>query len=255
MVERIHPSQSLILAGLLNDYGVVCKYTGQFVRADRMYRRSLKLALDLAQSAERKELVATLYHNLGGIAHARRRYAEGLRHARRGIAIRKRIRPRDAVAVTADEAALAAILVDLGRTPEAESIYLRALHLFHRKLGSRHYEVGAVLASLGAIYSRKGNLREAERSLRRAALIIEGFLGRNHPRAASALNNLAVVCARRGKVTEAGALYRRLLRALEGQGRSTYPKTAMIRANYGKLQKMVAAREQERLVLELSRRS
>jgi tetratricopeptide (TPR) repeat protein len=197
------------LAALLNDYGVVCKYVGQFGEASRNYRRALKLIDGAGGVRNHGDFAATLYHNLGGVEHARRRFRQGLRYARRGIRLRKKVRPRDALALAADEAALAAILAELGRNSEAVEISLRVLARFQRDLGPKHAEVGAVSANLGPMLWKLGKAREAERRLRLAVSILDKALGRNHPRSASALNNLGYVCARNGKVREARALYRR----------------------------------------------
>ncbi|MFZ0520373.1 MAG: tetratricopeptide repeat protein [Candidatus Acidiferrales bacterium] len=235
LAGRGRASNPLLLVALLNDFGVVSKYTGRFAHASRMYLRALRIISGLNGVPNHKEIVATLYHNLAGIEHARRRFALALRYARRGIAIRKTIRPRDIPALAADESAMAAILFQSGRTSESARIFLRALGRFRRSLGPKHYEVGAVLANLGLVYWKTRRPRAAERTIRRAVSIHETQLGKNHPRTASALNNLALICARRGKRAEAGVLYRRVLRILDHQPRSAYPGAAVVRQNYKKL--------------------
>jgi tetratricopeptide (TPR) repeat protein len=182
-------------AALLNDYAVLCKYTGRFALAQRMYRLALNLIVRLNRRADYKDAIATLHHNLGGIAFARRRYAEAQRLARRGFNIRKSIRPRDALALAADEAALAAILAECGRTSDAATMCLHALRTFRRKLGPHHYEVGAALANLGALYWKTKRPKAAHRALRRSVSILEAALGKKHPRTTSAVSNLAFVCA------------------------------------------------------------
>lgn len=235
LVEQSRFRQPLDLAELLNDYGVVCKYRGRLGLAKKLYRRALRLARSRAFGNEK--LSATLYHNLGGAEHAGRRYALAMRYARRGIRIRKTIRPRDTIALAADEAALGAILTELKRTSEATTILLRALRGFRRSLGPKHYEVGAVLANLGALHLTAGRSGAAERSLRSAVSILEKALGKNHPRIASALNNLGVVCARRGNLAEATALYRRALTLLPGDPRSSPPGAALVKENLKRLQR------------------
>ena len=238
LATKARPSDPFLLAALLNDFGVVCKYLGRFALANRMYERALGLILSSGDSLDQREALATLYHNLGGIAHAQGRFGLALRHAQRGIEIRKTIRPRDALSLAADEAALAAILADSGRKSQAAATYLRSLRTSRRRLGARHYEVGAAMANLGALYLRMARLQDAERSLRLGVSILEEALGRNHPRAASALNNLAVVCARRGKLREADALYKRVLRMIERQPRSAQPTAALVRDNYKRFRRM-----------------
>ncbi len=219
----------LPLAALLNDYGVVCKYAGRFGEASRSYRRALKLIDGAGEVSNHLDFAATLYHNFGGIEHARRRFRQALCCARRGIAFRKRLRPRDPLALAADEAALAAILAELRRNSEAAQISLRVLAKFRRDLGPKHVEVGAVLANLGPMLWKMGKAREAERQLRLALSILDAALGKNHPRSASARHNLAFVCAQNGKVREASALYRRVMKIFGKQSRSAGVPAGILR--------------------------
>jgi Flp pilus assembly protein TadD len=233
MAERSRLARPVDLARLLNDYGVVCKYTGRLGLARRLYCRALKLARTQGPGAQ--TLLAVLYHNLGAVEHACVRNAAAVGYARRGIRIRKIIRPRDTIALAADEAALGAILADLDRTSEARTVFLRALRRFRRGLGPKHYEVGAVLANLGTLQSKAGRLGAAERSLRSAVSILEKAIGNNHPRIASAVNNLGVICARREGFDEADALYRRALKLLKSDSRSGRPGAALVKENLKKL--------------------
>lgn len=191
-------SNPLLMAALLNDFGIVSKYQGQFERAQRLYDRA---AAPISRSHPwSAEFRATLYHNRAGLEHARGGYRRALLLARRGLCLRRKMRPMDPEAVAADEAALAAILVDLGRLYEAEKILRRVLRFYCGKFGRRHYETAAVLANLGALHAKRGNFKVAERTLRQALPDLEQTLGRNHPRLRSVRNNLAVVRARAGKI-------------------------------------------------------
>jgi tetratricopeptide (TPR) repeat protein len=194
LASASRPTHPLLLAALLNDFGVLCKYTGQLATANRAYRRALKI-LKSGERPDHAQSIATIYHNLGGVAFARHRYAEGTRYARYGIKIRQVGRPLDRVALAADEAALAAILVESGHTSQALRILLRTLGAFRRKLSPRHPEVGAVLSNLGALHWKMGRPDSARRALRLSASILKKALGENHPRTASARHNLAIVTA------------------------------------------------------------
>jgi tetratricopeptide (TPR) repeat protein len=217
------------LAALLNDFGVLSKYAGRFARAKRLYERARKLIP--RDDPRYNQFRATLYHNLGGLEHARGRHARALLYARDGIRLRRNLRDRDPCDLIADQVALAAILVELGRFREAQKIQHRLLRVCRRRFGVRHYETASLLSNLGALYVREGRFDAAERTLRSALRVLEGSLGRNHPRLVSVLSNLATLRARRGNLSEADTLYARALRLLERQFGPTYPSVATVRAN------------------------
>jgi tetratricopeptide (TPR) repeat protein len=197
LAEKLPASDPVFLASVLNDFGVLCKYRGRLIEARRMYLRAMRIAARLDGAREGREFAASICHNLGGVAYAQGRYGEGLKFAQRGIRSRKQIRPRDPVALAADQAACAAILAELGRYAEATALLARALGVFRRQLGARHYEVGAALANLGATYWKMGKAKAAEQRLRHAMVILESALGKRHPRTAAARRNLAFVRKRR----------------------------------------------------------
>ena len=239
--NRSRSGSPLLRAALLNDFGVLSKYEGRFARAKQLYQRAASLIP--RGDSQRAEFRATLYHNLAGLEHARGHCAQALRYARRGLQLRKEQRPPDLIAITADEAALAPILIGLKRIREAEAILHRALRTYRRAFGERHYETAAALANLGALYSTTGRARAAERALRQSLDALESALGANHPRLRSVLNNLAVVCAHGGKVEQAHAYYGRLLRSLRRQHGPTYPSIALVPANRKTLMAVRHARQ------------
>ena len=102
---------------------VLYKYTARFATAARLYRRALAVTTQ-ALGPEHPD-VATIYHNLGGLEHARGRYTRGEPWARRAVTVRKRALGPDHPAVAADMAALAAILDAQGNDTEAEALYRR----------------------------------------------------------------------------------------------------------------------------------
>src|SRR5215813_9165484 len=94
---------------------------GHFDAARAFYERSLAIAEQHFGPLHPE--VATIYHNLGGLKHAR-----GCLRGRRAVRatsveIRERIRGSDHVDVAADVPALAAILDGLRRYEESEPFY------------------------------------------------------------------------------------------------------------------------------------
>jgi tetratricopeptide (TPR) repeat protein len=108
MAKTAFGSDHLEVVGILNNLGVLYKYTGQFAEARRLYRRALEIMETVLGPDD--SAVATLYHNLGGLEHACGRHAEGEPLARRSVEIRQKALGPDSVEVAADLAALAALL-------------------------------------------------------------------------------------------------------------------------------------------------
>src|SRR5262249_34625146 len=63
------------VAAACNNLAVLYKYTGRFDEAGRLYLRAMSL-LERLLGPEHPE-IATLYHNLGGLEHARGHFADG----------------------------------------------------------------------------------------------------------------------------------------------------------------------------------
>jgi tetratricopeptide (TPR) repeat protein len=212
------PADTTHLCGLWNELGVLYKYMGRFDEAGR-----------------HGAVLATVYHNLGGLEHARGRYAAGEPFARRAVAIRERLLGPDHPDVAADLAALAPILDAQGKRDEAAALMLRSLAILERTYGPNHYEVAVSLNNLAALRAAEGQTAEARRLYERSLAIKERQLGPRHPDVATTLNNLAVLHKKLGDARTAALLYARALSIFEASLGSEHPKTAACRANYGRL--------------------
>jgi tetratricopeptide (TPR) repeat protein len=191
----------------LNGLAMVCKYTARYAEAGRLYRR----ALPLARASRDTALVASIYHNLGGLEHALGRFALAEPFARRSVRLRVRALGQAHPDVAADKAALAAILDGRGKDAEAEALYREAIGCFARHLGARHFEVGFNWANLAALYHKMGRRAKAERAYARALRILEGTVGRNHPVVAGTLRNFGMLREEQGRWAEATRIGRRVL--------------------------------------------
>ena len=229
IAERVLGATDVLVGAILNDLGIVHKYQGRFDEAERAYRRAH--GIFLAARAEVSNELAALYHNRGGLEHARGRLAGGEPFARRGLELRERTLGPDHPAVAADAAALGAILDGLGKREEAEALFRRALTVFERTYGAEHQEVAVTLNNLAAHCQAKGDMEEAQRLYQRALAIKERRLGRDHPDVAVTLNNLAVLCRAQGRHSEAEPHYRRALTIFERALGASHPSTVACREN------------------------
>ena len=172
---------------------------------------------------------ATLHHNLGGVAHARGRYAAGEADGRRAVALREAALGRNHVDVAADIAALAALVEGTGRLDEAAALCRRAL-VFRRRLGPGHSEVGLSLAGLAWVRKKQGDLASADHLFRQSVAILEAVFGRGHSDVALTLANWASVLRRAGDERRARRLFERALRIFEKNLGPRHPHTRACRA-------------------------
>lgn len=226
-------SQDFHVAIVHNQLGKLGKHTGDFAAARRHYL----LALPIVQAHPwHPDLeLADLYHNLGGLEHARRRYAAGEPLARRAVQLRARRHGANATVVWLDRTAHAALLEGLGRYTESAKIYRRALPVFRRRFGTKHYEVAITLNNLGCVCAEQGRGAEAARFLRQALGLKEAEFGRQHLEVAVTLNNLATVLLDLDQRVAARALLRRAVRILELRLGRRHPNTRACQHNLAAL--------------------
>ncbi|MDB4981493.1 MAG: repeat-containing protein [Myxococcales bacterium] len=205
--ERVFGPDDLDVASLLNNLGVLRKYQARFDEAVVFYERALPMLEAHAKETGETGALATLYHNLGGIEHARGRYAAGEPHARRSIEMREAELGPDHVSVAADVAALAGLVEGLGRFDEAAALYERAIDTFTRKLGPESAEVALDLSGLASVRQAQGRVPEARALYERALALQEKVFGREHPEVAMTLNNFAALEREHGDRARARTLY------------------------------------------------
>lgn len=182
--EQAEPCDALALAAALNSLGLLCKDVAQYDEARALYDRALAL-LQGAPATDPRD-VAAVYHNLGGIEHARGNHAEGEAFARRGLAIREGI-GGDQLAIAVDMVALAALLDGQGKDDEAERLYVEALRILEADAAANAGEIAVALNDLAraaALYAE-------------ALAICERSLGADHPRTITCREN-AARCAAAG---------------------------------------------------------
>jgi len=180
-----------LLIGALNELGVLCKYSGQFEEGRHVYLRALGLAIALY--GELHPSVATIYHNLGGLEHARGDFAAGEPPARHACEIRRQLVGPDHPDTLADECAWAGLLDGLERYPESRPIYERALRIFERHYGPDHFEMAATLHNLAAVDAAEGDREVAAARAARALSIKEKLFGRDHPESLGTAALLAAI--------------------------------------------------------------
>ncbi|GIJ43284.1 hypothetical protein Val02_01700 [Virgisporangium aliadipatigenens] len=217
-----HPA----LVPALNECGILGKYTGDFEAAEFAYLRAL--SIDERHGGADPAVAAGILHNLGGLAHARGDAAAAQEWARRGLAVRTSTAV-DPLLVAADHAALAAILVDLGKAAEARAVLWGVLAVYRQDPRRHRYEIAATLHNLGALQFRTGDAAGAAITLRRALRMKRAALGRRHPDLGVTLYNLARCLQEQGRLRAARRYTRRALSILEGVVAEDHPTLAACR--------------------------
>ena len=234
MAEEALGSEALEVADLLNDLGILCKYTGRLDEAEPLYLRALTI-VERHQGPEHTD-IAAVYHNLAGLEHARGDYAKAEVLARRGVHIRERAVAADHPDLVADKAALAAILDGAGKDKEAESPAARgALAHFERRFGEDALRGRGQPQQPRRDPPPPRDEPEARDLYERALAIKEELLGDAHPDLAPTLANLAALHAAAGRTTEATPATRRAIAILEPSSTSDHPTLVACREDRARI--------------------
>ncbi|MEP6861815.1 MAG: tetratricopeptide repeat protein [Deltaproteobacteria bacterium] len=206
-------------AAALNELGVIGKFSGKFATAERHYRAALPIVRRLygARSAQ----MAVLWHNLGGLDHARGRFREGERAAKKSVEIGRAVLPARSLEQHAHEVAYGALLDELGRSREAIPMYRRALAAY-REAGDR-YEIASTLHNLAAAEHSAGAHADARVHYQEALREYRASVGAAHSDVGRALHNLATLEADTGRGAE--ALFARAVANLRSALGARHPTT------------------------------
>jgi tetratricopeptide (TPR) repeat protein len=216
-------------ANARNNLAVLYKACGRFDEGLHLYQQ----ALDSVMKWSGEDCLASsvIYHNIGGILHAKGDFTTAEPPGRKAWEISRRLLGEDDPRTLLDAVAYAAIVDGLQRYDESEAIYRRALAIFEQTFGPEHYEVASNLHNLAAVLCARGDLDQAEKLYRRALGIKEKLLGEDSPDAALTLNNLGALLTRAGRPEEAAGLLQRAVTILYDRVAPDHPHLALARAN------------------------
>jgi tetratricopeptide (TPR) repeat protein len=216
-------------AGARNNLAVLYKHSGRFDDGLRLYERALAAMI----AAEREECLAisVIYHNIGGILHARGDFIAAEAPGRRAWEISRRLLGDDDPRVMLDATAYAAILDGLERYDESEPIYRSALSIYEKAFAAEHAEIATTLHNLAAVLAAVGNNAGAEEHYRRALAIQERTFGGDHPAVALTSNNLGRLLIDSGRRGEGVTLLERAVAILEQRIAPEHPHLVAARDN------------------------
>jgi len=207
-------------AALHNMLGIVGKFMGTFDDAAAHYARALEIyEADGAGTG----VIATLHHNLGGLAHSRGDPVTAERETRRALELHTESHGPAHPDTAGDRGQLGAILSELGRHEEAERELRRAADDFAARYGPDHVEVAIARTALGAALHRMGRLDAADAEYRAGLAARERTQGPEHPMLAPTLLNLSALCEQRGDASQARAFAQRAADVLDGAVTEDHP--------------------------------
>ena len=212
-----------------NNLAVLYKYWGRFDEGLELYGQALPAVI--AAHGANSQAAATVYHNVGGILHARGDYTAAEAPARKAWEISRQLLGDDDPRTMLDATAYAGVLDGLKRYDESEAIYLAALAVFKQAYGPEHYEVAAALHNLAAVLAASGRYQQAEERYRQALAFKEKLLGANNPDVAITRNNLGKLLADEGRIAEGVPLLEAAVAALEARLPADHPHLLRARAN------------------------
>jgi len=230
--DTVLPADDLLISEALNGLGVIYKFQGRYADAEAVYRRALRI-VESGEGAP--DSLATLMHNLGGLAHARGDFAAGEPLARRAVELREAAHGRNHPAVAADIEAWGALLEGLDQLPHAERAYAEALATFESTLGPDSLEAASSAAALASLHQSLGRRDEALAGYERARAIREAKLGPTHFDLGITLNNLGMLLQEVGRPADARAALARALAIFEASLGPEHPHTRAAAANLATL--------------------
>lgn len=217
------------VADARNNLAVLYKYRGRFDDGLRLYEHALRCVTKL-RGGDCLE-ASVIYHNIGGILHAKGDFISAEQPGRKAWEISRRLLGDDDPQTQCDAVAYAGILDGLQRYGESEAIYRRALAIFENTLGPEHYEVAANLHNLAAVLVARGHSHEAEPLYWRALEIKKKLLGSENPEVALTINNLGSLLTSEGRHSEAVPLLETAVALLRDRLAPDHPHLALARAN------------------------
>jgi tetratricopeptide (TPR) repeat protein len=187
-------------AQVRNALGIVYKFSGRWDEGLRVYDEVLRGTL--VRDGEMSDAAAAVYHNIGGLWHARGEFVRAEPPARLAWEIARALRGDDDVETTRHAVAYAGVLDGLERHAESLAVYDRALTVFEAWYGPNHPEVGATLHNRAGAFARLGAHRNAEHDYRRALAIEENTAGVDAPDTALTRQGLGRLLCEMGRSDE-----------------------------------------------------
>jgi tetratricopeptide (TPR) repeat protein len=203
---------------------------------------------------DRSDLAAEFLQLRGHIKRILGELEESLAFYEQARDILSDIHGSETTALAEVETSLAGIYKDLGRYPEAETLYRRIIRIAE-SISGETLSLATSLDNLAGLYQTMNRDPEAEPLCRRALDIYVATLGAGHYDTALTMSNLGLCCKTNGKLPEAASLLEFAAQVIEVQAGPHSPVFARTLDNlgcvYGDLGRHAEAKELMARALEI----
>lgn len=152
-----------ILAGAINDYGILMADNARYDKAKILHEESLDLFLKYA--GEKDKETATAYNNLAIVLQELKELDKAEQYFNKALQLNIELLGEDRPEVSTNYNNLAFIYVEKEKFDKAEEYFRKSLLLKEKYFGKEHSMVGFALANLSAIQERIGKYDEAEKNI------------------------------------------------------------------------------------------
>lgn len=157
-----------------------------------------------AVEAELRDLIGTLYQEIGNYDRAEQMH-------RAALAIRRKLFGPESPQVAASLNNLGLALIAEDKLPAAEEADGEALAIRRQLFGMDNAETATSLNDLSSVYRQEGKLEQAKPMARQALATRQKLFGNEHLQVADSLRNLSIIMGDEGKWTESEAMARQVL--------------------------------------------
>jgi tetratricopeptide (TPR) repeat protein len=199
--QLVPPGEDAVLAGYLNEQGIMLHSAGQYSEAQPPLERALAI-WEKALGPEHPH-VATSLNNLAELYHTQGQYAKAVPLYQRSLAIWEKALGPEHPHVATSLNNLAELYHTQEQYAKAIPLYQRSLAIWEKALGPEHPDVAASLNNLAGLYYAQGQYAKAAPLYQRSLAILEKTLGPEHPDVAASLENYVALLRELDRTAEA----------------------------------------------------
>jgi CHAT domain-containing protein/Tfp pilus assembly protein PilF len=231
--EKAFGTDSLEVAQVLNDLGLLYVEAGDYAKAEAVLQRDLSIKEKKFGAEDAK--VAMSLNTLGLLYSEKGDYAKAEAMLKKSLAMMEKKAGKEALDLAPVLNNLARTYQQTGDYVKAEPLFERALSLRKKILGDAHPDVARSLGNLAEVYFLKGDYGKAEPLLVNALKIVEHALGKEHPDVATYMSNLAALYYHKDDYGKAAALLEKALVIKEKYAGANNPDLAIMINNLASL--------------------